>query len=49
MAKERILVIDDEAEIREIIQLYLVKEGYEVILADNGQQPASWAVQQNRI
>lgn len=32
----RILVADDEAEIRELLRLYLEKEGYEVIEAQDG-------------
>ncbi len=35
--KKKILVIDDEPDIREIVRLYLVEEGHEVIEAGNGQ------------
>lgn len=34
----RILVADDEAEIRELLRLYLEKEGYEVLEASDGEQ-----------
>lgn len=34
----RILVVDDDKNICEIIRLYLEKEGFEVILAHDGQQ-----------
>lgn len=34
----RILVADDEAEIREILRLYLEKEGYEVVEAADGSE-----------
>lgn len=36
MAGEKILIVDDEAEIVELIRLYLLKEGYEVLATDNG-------------
>ena len=32
----RILIADDEAEIRDVLRLYLEKEGYEVIEAADG-------------
>ena len=35
--KKKILVIDDEADIREIVRLYLIEEGFEVVEAENGQ------------
>jgi DNA-binding response OmpR family regulator len=37
MAGEKILVVDDEPEIVELISLYLIKEGYEVLSVGNGQ------------
>ena len=36
MAAERILVVDDDTNICELLRLYLEKEGYEVSLAHNG-------------
>lgn len=36
--KAKILVADDEKDIRDILNLLLIGEGYEVILAENGQQ-----------
>lgn len=38
MAREKILVVDDEAEISELIRMYLVKEGFQVILTSTGEQ-----------
>lgn len=38
MIKERILVVDDEQEIRELIEIYLKSEGYETIKAANGEE-----------
>ncbi|MCY6371046.1 response regulator transcription factor [Clostridium ganghwense] len=37
MEKESILVVDDEKEIRELIKIYLENEGYNVILAEDGE------------
>ena len=34
--KGKILICDDELEILEIIELYLEKEGYDVIKVSNG-------------
>lgn len=36
--KKKILVIDDETDIREIVRLYLTEEGYDVIEASNGHE-----------
>ena len=36
MSGERILVVDDEDGIRELIQLYLMKKEYSVLGAENG-------------
>lgn len=36
MDKERILIVDDEKEIRDLIEIYLKNEGYEVERAGNG-------------
>lgn len=38
MSKGRILVVDDEANVRKAVRLILVKAGYEVIEAADGQQ-----------
>ena len=36
--KRKVLVIDDEADIRDIVRLYLSEEGCDVIEASNGQE-----------
>lgn len=36
MAKQKILIADDEAQIREILRIYFDKEGFEVIEAEDG-------------
>lgn len=38
MLDKKILIVDDEKEICELIRDYLVKEGFEVILANDGEQ-----------
>ena len=40
----RILVVDDELDIREFVQYNLVKEGYEVACATNGREAVDVAV-----
>lgn len=37
-AKHKILIVDDEADIRELIEYNLKKEGYQVFTASNGQE-----------
>lgn len=38
MSNETVLVVDDEANIRDLARLYLEKEGFRVILAQDGAQ-----------
>jgi two-component system alkaline phosphatase synthesis response regulator PhoP/two-component system response regulator ResD len=38
MADETILVVDDEANIRELARMYLEQEGYRVVTANDGRQ-----------
>ena len=38
MDKERILIVDDEKEIRDLIDIYLKGEGYETIKVENGEE-----------
>ena len=35
---EKVLVVDDEFEIRDLLSRFLTEEGYEVILASNGEE-----------
>lgn len=37
-AKAKILVVDDEPDLREIIAYHLKKEGYTVVMAENGKE-----------
>ena len=41
----RVLVVDDELDIREFVQYNLVKEGYEVACATNGREAVAKAVE----
>jgi two-component system phosphate regulon response regulator PhoB len=41
MAKTRILVVDDEADIRELVRLNLAREGYEILDCESGEQALS--------
>src|SRR5690606_40533587 len=41
--KQKILIVDDEPDILELIEYNLKKEGYHVITATNGQQAVSEA------
>ncbi|NRX28425.1 DNA-binding response OmpR family regulator [Clostridium beijerinckii] len=38
MHSEKILVVDDDKDIRRILKIYLINAGYEVILASNGKE-----------
>jgi len=37
MPKERVLVIDDEEDVREVLKLHLDSAGYNVVEAENGE------------
>jgi DNA-binding response OmpR family regulator len=37
LGKERILIVDDEKEIRDLIEIYLKNEGYSIFQAENGE------------
>jgi len=41
--KQKILVVDDEADILELIEYNLKKEGYQVFTAVNGQEAVTTA------
>ncbi len=47
MTRTRILVVDDEADIRELVRLNLTREGYEVLDCETGEQALSQARAQN--
>ena len=38
MEKTRILVVDDEKEIADLLEIYLISDGYEVLKAYNGEE-----------
>ncbi|MER2034153.1 response regulator transcription factor, partial [Exiguobacterium indicum] len=33
-----LLIVDDEADIRQLLRLYLTNEGYEILEAENGEE-----------
>ena len=43
----KILVVDDELEIRNLLSQFLTEEGYEVILASNGEEAIELAEREN--
>ena len=38
MLKTKILLVDDDPNIRQLVNLYLVKEGFEVEMAERGDE-----------
>ncbi|HMP74551.1 MAG TPA: response regulator transcription factor [Kiritimatiellia bacterium] len=46
MAKENILVVEDEEDIQELIRFNLVKEGYDVACVDNGEDALKYCKKQ---
>jgi two-component system cell cycle response regulator len=44
---DKILVVDDEWEIRDMLSRFLTEEGYEVILASNGEEAVELAEREN--
>ena len=47
MSKERILIVDDEKEIRDLIDIYLKGEGYDTLKAENGEEALNILEQQS--
>ena len=44
---EKVLVVDDEWEIRDVLSNFLTEKGYEVILAENGEEAIELAAREN--
>jgi len=44
---EKVLVVDDEFEIRDLLSRFLTEEGFEVILASNGEEALELAEREN--
>ncbi|MGA0559679.1 response regulator [Larkinella sp. VNQ87] len=40
--KRRILIVDDDVTYRQLLTLYLTKAGYDVLIANDGQDALSW-------
>ncbi|MCX5635477.1 MAG: response regulator [Planctomycetota bacterium] len=47
MSKETILIVDDEEDIQELLKFNLVKEGYDVLVAGNGEKALESARNKN--
>ena len=47
MANEKILIVDDDKNISELLRLYLTKEGYQTVLAHDGEAALAVFEQQN--
>ena len=47
MVNQTIMIIEDEAGIREMTEIYLLQEGYHVIKAENGEQALSFLQSKN--
>ena len=44
---EKVLVVDDEEQIRDVLSSFLTKKGYEVVLASNGEEAIKLAEREN--
>jgi DNA-binding response OmpR family regulator len=44
---EKVLVVDDEREIRDLLRISLSEEGYEVVVASNGEEAIGLAKTEN--
>jgi len=40
MKGKTILIVEDDAKIRQLLKIYLEKEGYEILLAADGAAPS---------
>ena len=44
---QKVLVVDDEFEIRDVLSRFLTEEGYEIILASNGEEALELVEREN--
>lgn len=49
MAGEKILLVEDDSELRGIVSKYLIKEGYEVVTASDGEEGVRLAGEENPV
>ena len=42
---EKILIVDDEERIRKLLNMYLVREGYDITEAENGEEALELAME----
>lgn len=44
MAKQKILIVDDDNNIAELISLYLMKECFDTMIVEDGEKPLDWKI-----
>lgn len=49
MAGEKILLVEDDSELRGIVSKYLIKEGYEIVTASDGEEGVRLAGEENPV
>ena len=49
MTKRRILVVDDDHKIVDLVRLYLERDGYRVFVAHDGLKALDWPARNGRI
>lgn len=47
MVKEKIMIVDDEKQIIDLIYMYLIREGFQVISAQNGEDALRLSLKEN--
>jgi two-component system OmpR family response regulator len=45
----KILIIDDEIKLLEVVESYLTKEGFAVLKAENGEEGLNYFIMRDRI
>ena len=49
MANNKVLIVDDDEHIVELIKLYMDKEGFDTVTANNGKKPSNFLSQRRRL
>ena len=49
MANNKVLIVDDDEHIVELIKLYMDKEGFDTVTANNGKKPLNFLSQRHRL
>ena len=45
--EDKVLAVDDELQIRDLLNLFLTRDGYDVLLASNGEDAIELAKKEN--